>query len=772
MPFPFLIFGLSAAASAVVSAVGAVFGLGGGAGYLSYRGTSTAKDRRAARRGRRSLRKEAVRQQGLLGRLRGRIRGALERTQAQETEGRIQRAPVEVLKPRVAGRIRWNSLADAGIQTIADIRAKTRAELTALDGIGEKSADELITAAAEWRQELTSGPPRAPDAELHSRRSVEVARRAVAYQDARAALGPVAAELTTTIDRLNRQAAEAKRAGGFWTWLFRRRGPKWEEAQRLSRELREETERALPLIERAAAARKEAKRAAKAKHTADAVRQRYRDEFASLASDIEASTRDEKGLASRPANELDDSTLATIERTKLAGEGISVGLRRYQQFGAKFLLAQQRTILGDEMGLGKTIQTLAAMAQIWNERSRAHFVVVAPASIVINWEREFKDKSYLPAIVAHGRDKQSSVETWLHNAGALVISYATLRAYPLHEELDTAGRQIDMLVADEAHYVKNPDAARSQAVGQLVERSDRVVFLTGTPMENHPREFAELLQRLQPRVRIPVSPDDFDTAHAHSTAKRFREAIAPVYLRRNQVDVLLELPDRIELEEWVQLTREQSEAYRDAVDSSSFMKMRQVVTLPPEGDGESSRAALSSKFRRLDELLHDHAEEGRKVLVFSYFLAVLAEVERRYDTVGCISGGVSGEDRFAMIDDFSKREGHAILSAQITAAGQGLNLQAASVVILLEPQYTPTIEAQAIARAHRMGQTQRVIVHRLLAADTVDQRLVEILSEKESLFDAYARESVAKDENPEAIEAHLVKKILEIERDRLASGAA
>jgi SNF2 family DNA or RNA helicase len=140
------------------------------------------------------------------------------------------------------------------------------------------------------------------------------------------------------------------------------------------------------------------------------------------------------------------------------------------------------------------------------------------------------------------------------------------------------------------------------------------------------------------------------------------------------------------------------------------------------------------------------SEDQRKVVIFSFFLHVLAAVAQRLDSVaGIITGAVPPSGRQQMVDEFTKHQGHAVLLSQIEAGGVGINLQAASIVIITEPQWKPSTEDQAIARAHRMGQVRTVQVHRLLAKDSVDERIREVQENKALLFDEYARKSDAKE---------------------------
>ncbi|MGH3169214.1 MAG: helicase-related protein, partial [Trebonia sp.] len=254
---------------------------------------------------------------------------------------------------------------------------------------------------------------------------------------------------------------------------------------------------------------------------------------------------------------------------------------------------------------------------------------------------------------------------------------------------------------------------------------------------------------------------------------RFRERVAPVYLRRNQEDVLSELPDRLETQEWVALEGAAMRAYRTAVFEGNFMAMRRAAFDPGTVKG-------SQKLRRLAEIVSEAADGGRKVIVFSYFRDVLETVTAvlagrdgvpGMPVVGPLTGGIPPAGRQAMVDELTSASGPAVLVAQIQAGGVGLNIQAASVIIITEPQLTPSIEEQAIARAHRMGQVRPVDVHRLLCEDSVDQRILELLAGKRAAFDEYARRSDMANVTPDAVdtaaETDLRTAIVAAERARL-----
>jgi SNF2 family DNA or RNA helicase len=412
------------------------------------------------------------------------------------------------------------------------------------------------------------------------------------------------------------------------------------------------------------------------------------------------------------------------------------------------------------MGLGQTIQALAVIVHLQQAEGGKRFLVVAPASILGNWIREIRTRTALVPHLVHGPMRQRAFLVWLEHGGVAVASYETFRSDDFDGALARRNLGVDFLVVDEAHYIKNLDTARAQAVRELLPRAQRACFMTGTPLENQVGEFRNLVRMLKPEVELKLKALDPKINKTNFGRQRFHHAVAPVYLRRNQEDVLRELPEKIEKEEWIELTSEDKTAYRNAVYAKNMMAMRRTATIGA-GDGRSA------KLDRLDELLDEYRESEQKVLVFSFFLDVLAAVSRRFGVDAMITGALSPAARLLFVDEFQQSPGHALLLCQIQAGGVGLNIQAASAVVLMEPQWKASAEDQAIARAHRMGQTRKVIVHRLLAREAVDERLLEVLREKRALFDDYARESAVKEASEEAMETRLSRVIIEAELKRL-----
>jgi superfamily II DNA or RNA helicase len=444
---------------------------------------------------------------------------------------------------------------------------------------------------------------------------------------------------------------------------------------------------------------------------------------------------------------LDTSFLSTDLRQSLRG---------YQAFGARYALAQRKVLLGDEMGLGKTIQALAVMAHL-STQGEGHFLVVCPPAVVVNWQKETRKHSTLEVHRLHGpsSDRQRHLQRWRQRGGVAVTSYNLVSSLELGDIVP------GLVVVDEAHFVKNPGAQRSRAVRALAERSPRVLYMTGTPLENRVEDFTNLVEQLQPQI-----VQDIDPAAMVVGADRFRAAMAPVYLRRTQNDVLQEMPDRVEIEEWSDLSRAEADAYLDALDAKDFHGMRRVaMTADP---------ANSEKLERLRELVDEAMSNHRKVLVYSYYRDVIEVVRADLGgrAFGVITGSTSPDERQRLVDTLTESSDPGVLISQISAGGLGLNMQAASVVILCEPQVKPSLESQAIARAHRMGQVQSVQVHRLLTTNSVDERMLEILARKSALFEQLAGRSEVAETSADAkdiTEAALARQVLEQEAARLAA---
>ncbi|MET9225710.1 DEAD/DEAH box helicase [Lentzea sp. NPDC003310] len=642
---------------------------------------------------------------------------------------KLQAMPVEKLRD-TQPNLRLSTLKDAGYRTVADVARARPEQLDGVAGVGRQSAEQIarvVRAVVEGVTRDTTvrlNPDRAGGAQTELLQLLSKLRRANQL------VGPLSGALGDVLGRVDADVRAASRAWSRLRMFFS------------SRKKRQAALDSLGRLETLLASRDVAAlRAVGAQLRVPDLDHRslWRDyeldaaAYNTLLADLagEGPTPDRSAAKGFVPTEIEHEVDATPLDTSL----LKVSLRGYQVFGAKFALARKRVIIGDEMGLGKTIEAIAAMASL-AAGGRRGFLVVCPASVVVNWVTEIGRHSDLVPHRVHGAGRDAALGKWLAQGGVGVTTFGTLPKLVLPKKFRPT-----MVVVDEAHYVKNPDTQRSRAVDAVVQRAERAVLLTGTPMENRVEEFRNLVAYLQPGVAARTGSID-----AVVGAKAFRRVVAPVYLRRNQEDVLGELPELLEVEDWVEFGRQDRGAYLDAVRQGNLMAMRRAAYTPGTPRG-------SAKLERLLEIVEESRDNGWKVVVFSYFHDVLDAVAQHVDVFGPLTGATSAQGRQQLVDEFTAREGHAVLVAQIEAGGVGLNIQAASVVIIAEPQWKPSTEDQAIARCHRMGQVRKVHVHRLLVKDSVDARVREIRDHKTLLFDHYARESDTKHSHASALDS-------------------
>ncbi|MEU8743932.1 DEAD/DEAH box helicase [Streptomyces parvulus] len=705
------------------------------------------------------------------------VRAALKPLHDEAVEQALDAIPVARLQDVTGGRLRLGAVEKSGLATVRAVLDAGPYRLRQIPGVGQRTVDQIVAAA---------------------RQLAEAAGEAAAVHLDVDRPEPRTTALVAALHVLVGAGPEARRALDTAAGLARRLDPLLAEARPAAGRIglllagRERKARALKAVTGIRSLTEEAERDGTPELLAQASVDLLRGPAGDLAAwtDFELRSAEYYGVLGEIAGHTSDTAAAEgflpddiaerVRGLRLDDSRRRVSLRGYQAFGARFALARRRVILGDEMGLGKTIQAIAALAHL-AAGGHTHFLVVCPASVLVNWTREIEARSTLPVRPLHGPDRRDAFADWGARGGVAVTTFDSLRGFPdpggdaggpPGGEPEGGGPDRPpapaMLVVDEAHSVKNPQALRSQAVDRWAARCERVLFMTGTPMENRVAEFRNLVRMLDPEVA-----DRLGDGTGLTGSVAFRRAVAPVYLRRNQEDVLTELPSLQHTDEWEELSAADEDAYREAVREGNFMAMRRAAYARPE---------KSAKLGRLREIVREAGENGLKVVVFSNFRDVLRVVEadltaadgaepRPYGPVfGPLTGAVPPARRQSLVDGFTAVTGPAVLLAQIQAAGIGLNMQAASVVIVCEPQIKPTIEHQAVARAHRMGQVRPVRVHRLLAAGGVDERMVRLLERKTRLFDAYARRSAVAEATPDAVDVSdtdLARRIVEEEQARL-----
>lgn len=640
--------------------------------------------------------------------------------------------PLERLKEATRDRLRIAPLTSAGITTVQAV-LDYRGALEQLPGIGTTSAAQIKGAAHALRQTTFDEMPTRIDIRNRTRETTDFLRRLGEWDSARKVKNA-----TSDLARAEELSDLALALTSKHTHLL--------VFQSADLDTQEFLAGVTAVISRAAQLGAATRSASAAADPWDDFMARPADYFGML-TELGFVTENE----TKTHGDLPEEIVEAVRAMSLNTEQLTVStLRGYQSFGARFALVQRKVILGDEMGLGKTVEALAVLAHL-RSQGQHYSVVICPAAVVTNWVREISSKSTLRPHRVHGSGREAAVRSWLRNGGIAITTFETLAWFT--PQLDGSA-DLGCVVVDEAHYIKNPTAKRSMNAATLMKFADRAILLTGTPLENRLEEFASLVRYVQPELVVDTSG---------LSPRMFRKQVAPAYLRRNQEDVLTELPELVEVDEVLPLSTADARAYRDAVAAGNFMAMRQAAML--EG-------GHSEKMQRLKEIVAEAEDNGRRVIVFSHFREVLNHVAAAMPghVFGPLTGSVPAVARQRMVDDFSRAGNGAVLISQIVAGGVGLNIQAASVVVICEPQLKPTTEWQAIARARRMGQLESVQVHRLLSEEGVDQRVTEILARKTKLFAAFARESATANSAPEAFditEAELAREVVAAERERL-----
>lgn len=419
-------------------------------------------------------------------------------------------------------------------------------------------------------------------------------------------------------------------------------------------------------------------------------------------------------------------------------------LSRLTSWGAGALLA-------DDMGLGKTIQTIALLL---SRRGLGPSLVVMPTSVLFNWADELRRfaPSLHVTVFNHAEDRASVV----HEAAkgdVILVTYGVLAGdIDLLKTRDWAS-----IILDEAHTIKNRDTKMSKAAMQL--QSEARVLLTGTPLQNHLSELWNLFEFANPgllgswqdfseRFVIPVEKN-----RDRNRQRLLKRLISPFILRRTKAEVLDELPKKTEITLRVALSQPERALYENLREKAEInletgrmnpiealaelTKLRQAACNPQLVD--SQLTIESSKTRAFLELVDDLIEGGHRALVFSQFTSHLALIRKALDErkipYHYLDGSMSSAQRLKQVDEF-QHSSRPLFLISLKAGGTGLNLTAADFVIHLDPWWNPAIEDQASDRAYRIGQENPVTIYRLIAENTIEEKILKLHESKKSLADA------------------------------------
>ncbi len=459
-------------------------------------------------------------------------------------------------------------------------------------------------------------------------------------------------------------------------------------------------------------------------------------------------------------------------KRKLVPRALNAELRPYQKEGFKWI--NEITDLGfggvlaDDMGLGKTLQIIAFLLS----QKKSKSIVVVPTSVIYNWMDEFE--KFAPSIkigLVHGskskRDKvlrdfkrglgikveeENLKEKSYEKYDVLLTTYGTLK----NDEKAYENLSFDYCIIDEAQNIKNPAAQATLSVKNIKSRCN--IALTGTPIENNLMELWSIFDFVMPGYLF--TKDRFRERFIldESNLSELKSLITPFILRRLKEDVLSELPEKLEKKYLVEMKGKQKQLYsfyvkaiknqlnenksseksgRDKINLFSYLtKLREICLDPslvvPDYTGGSSKLTV------VKEIVKDASESGKKILLFSQFTSVLKKIEEDFKKEDIsylyLDGGTSAKDRVERVKKFNEDSNIKVFLISLKAGGVGLNLTSASVVIHFDPWWNPAVEDQATDRAHRFGQENKVEVIKLVAKDTIEEKIVLMQEDKRELI--------------------------------------
>ncbi|MDU5492715.1 MAG: DEAD/DEAH box helicase [Clostridium perfringens] len=459
-------------------------------------------------------------------------------------------------------------------------------------------------------------------------------------------------------------------------------------------------------------------------------------------------------------------------KRKLVPKALNAELRPYQKDGFKWI--NEITDLGfggvlaDDMGLGKTLQIIAFLLS----QKKSKSIVVVPTSVIYNWMDEFE--KFAPSIrvgLVHGskskRDKvlrdfkrglgikieeENLKEKSYEKYDVLLTTYGTLK----NDEKAYENLSFDYCIIDEAQNIKNPAAQATLSVKNIKSRCN--IALTGTPIENNLMELWSIFDFVMPGYLFTKERFRERFILDESNLSELKSLITPFILRRLKEDVLSELPEKLEKKYLVEMKGKQKQLYssyvkaiknqlnenkssaksgRDKINLFAYLtKLREICLDPslvvPDYTGESSKLTV------VKEIVKDASESGKKILLFSQFTSVLQKIEEDFKKQNIsylyLDGGTSAKERIERVKRFNEDSNIKVFLISLKAGGVGLNLTSASVVIHFDPWWNPAVEDQATDRAHRFGQENKVEVIKLVAKDTIEEKIVLMQEDKRELI--------------------------------------
>jgi superfamily II DNA or RNA helicase len=501
-------------------------------------------------------------------------------------------------------------------------------------------------------------------------------------------------------------------------------------------------------------------------------------------SDADVARLAEEALAGSAIRFADDAGILPLARRLKAlaeaesfkpPKGLTAQLRDYQAYGTAWmgslLEAGFGGVLADDMGLGKTVQTLALLQARREVGAAGPALLIVPTSLLHGWQMQAAQFTPdLRLTVLHGTGRTACRE-------AALQADLVLTTYPLlaRDRDWLAAQEWSLVILDEAQTLKNPASQMAKTLREIPAKGR--LALTGTPLENSLQDLWTLIDWINPGLlgdrkafqtlfRTPIEKHGDTVAQA-----RLNRRLRPFLLRRTKEEVATELPPKTEILERVDLPKPQQalyEAVRSSMDArvreavskrglaaaritvlDALLKLRQVCCDSALVKTEAARSVTDSgKRARLRELLGELVAEGRRVLVFSQFVEMLRLIEADLVAAGISYLTLTGQtkNRAEVLDSFAQGDA-AVFLLSLKAGGVGLTLTEADTVILYDPWWNPAVERQAMDRTHRIGQSKPVFVHRLVAAGTVEEKILDMQARKQALADALFDDSGATSES-------------------------
>jgi SNF2 family DNA or RNA helicase len=445
--------------------------------------------------------------------------------------------------------------------------------------------------------------------------------------------------------------------------------------------------------------------------------------------------------------------------------GLQAKLRKYQKEGYNWLRTLDYLgfggILGDEMGLGKTLQIITLLLS----KTGSKTLIVAPTSLIYNWENEFK--KFAPSMrIAISNGSKEEREELIKNYREYDVILTTYNL--LRRDLDLYDMEFNYCILDEAQNIKNQTSLSAKSVKDI--KSKNRFALTGTPIENSLMELWSIFDFIMPGYLY--NEKTFTTRYhrrleeSPEIIEELNRLVKPFILRRYKKNVIKELPDKIEKRFIVPLSDEQKVVYetyanyvkdliqkkvedfefqKSKIEILSYITKLRQICLDPSVTMDNYSGS-SGKIDALIELLEQSVEEGHKILVFSQFTSVLKNIGRilkeKHFLFSYLDGKVSSINRMKMVDEFNNGA-NTVFLVSLKAGGTGLNLTSADIVIHFDPWWNPAVEDQATDRAHRIGQKHVVEVIKLISSGTIEEKIVQLQDSKRELIDKILGDDLA-----------------------------